>query len=259
MAQLSSTFYSPKGTPKGTSVKTLVFLSSFFSANTKHLLVISFAIKNIVLISLSLLFSFALLIQSLSPTHTFVAMSNQLDAPALGSPNPYDVSNIERGNDMLQHLHVGERPPLSPAMLTIFVLTLLYYTLQLIPLYYKICQSDTVQRQPSVLLRQSQASTSQNMILMLAFLVMLVRMRLRIDLEQSEPSEYVTTTYYAVVVASYLQAFAGDVLFCSDSTRIVKLRRFIQILCTTAVYVCVIVLFTILINQGKTKNAHISV
>ena len=197
--------------------------------------------------------------------------------PALGSPNPYDSSNVKKGEVVLQRLNVGERTPLSPAMSTVLVLCLLYYTLQIVTMIMdyrnengskkknnnrkKTKEKQSLMKRENkkgtvstVSKRSERAKESQSIILMIAFLVLTVRIRLRVDLESSEPPPHITTVYMCVVVACYIQAFAGDVLMCRDSLWIEKLRCFIRFASFATLYVCVILLFGILINQSKQKN-----
>ena len=101
--------------------------------------------------------------------------------PALGTPRPYDT-NIIKGTPTLQHINIGERTPLSPAMFTVLVMVLLYYSLSVLVLYYNSKEKEITE---AGRLRRGQAITSQGIILMLAFLVMLVRIRLRVDYEAS--------------------------------------------------------------------------
>ena len=168
--------------------------------------------------------------------------------PALGSPDPYLETNALAGKTLLQKINVGEASPLSPAMMAVLLLSILYYVLSLLRLYLNKPDS----------MRSRHAKTSQALILMLAFLVLIVRIRLRVDLEGSEPPMYITTTYSWIVVLSYVQSFAGDLLFCTDSKFFRTLNSFVRILSTLCLYICVIVLFFILINQGKSMYVSTS-
>jgi uncharacterized membrane protein YecN with MAPEG domain len=168
-------------------------------------------------------------------------MANKGLPPALGSPDPYLQTSALEGKTVLQSINVGERPPLSQAMMVVLMLTILYYILNL--LRSKINNSESV--------RSQHASVSQSLILMLAFLVLVVRLRLRVDLEHSEPPAYITTIYTCVVVFAYVQSFAEDVLFCTDSKFFRILRQLVRIFSTMGVYICVVALFVTLVNQGK--------
>ena len=174
--------------------------------------------------------------------------------PALGTPNPYDTSNIIKGTPTLQHINIGERTPLSPAMFTVLVMVLLYYSLSVLVLYYNSKEKEITE---AGRLRRGQAITSQGIILMLAFLVMLVRIRLRVDYEASEPNALVTSTFSAIAVLSYLQSFTGDVLFCTDNKYIRIGRIVIRCICTAGLYTCVVLMFYCLLTQSKTANAHV--
>jgi hypothetical protein len=202
--------------------------------------------------------------------------------PALGSPDPYDVANKKMGSLILQRLNVGERTPLSAAMSSVLVLVVLYYTLSLIILYiqttavvvirpldpkplideekHMLPKPNTKQTTPPqqlspALSRINQAQESQRLVLMLAFLILLVRLRLKVDLESSEPPPYITNIYLLVIISCYTHAFYNDLFFCNDSQYIVTAKCILKFIVTFALNLCVVLLFYVLINQGKTHAA----
>tara|TARA_B110000091_G_scaffold129308_1_gene138892 strand:+ start:49 stop:678 length:630 start_codon:yes stop_codon:yes gene_type:complete len=203
--------------------------------------------------------------------------------PALGSPDPYDVANKKMGSLILQRLNVGERTPLSAAMSSVLVLVVLYYTLSLIILYIQTTavvvirpldpkppieekqhmlpkpnttkQTDSPQQLSPALSRINQAQESQRLVLMLAFLILLVRLRLKVDLESSEPPPYITNIYLLVIISCYTHAFYNDLFFCNDSQYIVTAKCILKFIVTFALNLCVVLLFYVLINQGKTHAA----
>ena len=202
--------------------------------------------------------------------------------PALGSPDPYDVANKKMGSLILQRLNVGERTPLSAAMSSVLVLVVLYYTLSLIILYiqttavvvirpldpkplideekHMLPKPNTKQTTPPqqlspALSRINQAQESQRLVLMLAFLILLVRLRLKVDLESSEPPPYITNIYLLVIISCYTHAFYSDLFFCNDSKYIVTAKCILKFIVTFALNLCVVLLFYVLINQGKTHAA----
>ena len=202
--------------------------------------------------------------------------------PALGSPDLYDVANKKMGSLILQRLNVGERTPLSAAMSSVLVLVVLYYTLSLIILYiqttavvvirpldpkplideekHMLPKPNTKQTTPPqqlspALSRINQAQDSQRLVLMLAFLILLVRLRLKVDLESSEPPPYITNIYLLVIISCYTHAFYNDLFFCNDSQYIVTAKCILKFIVTFALNLCVVLLFYVLINQGKTHAA----
>ena len=202
--------------------------------------------------------------------------------PALGSPDPYDVANKKMGSLILQRLNVGERTPLSAAMSSVLVLVVLYYTLSLIILYiqttavvvirpldpkplideekHMLPKPNTKQTTPPqqlspALSRINQAQESQRLVLMLAFLILLVRLRLKVDLESSEPPPYITNIYLLVIISCYTHAFYRILFFCNDSQYIVTAKCILKFIVTFALNLCVVLLFYVLINQGKTHAA----
>ena len=202
--------------------------------------------------------------------------------PALGSPDPYDVANKKMGSLILQRLNVGERTPLSAAMSSVLVLVVLYYTLSLIILYiqttavvvirpldpkplideekHMLPKPNTKQTTPPqqlspALSRINQAQETQRLVLMLAFLILLVRLRLKVDLESSEPPPYITNIYLLVIISCYTHAFYNDLFFCNDSQYIVTAKCILKFIVTFALNLCVVLLFYVLINQGKTHAA----
>ena len=202
--------------------------------------------------------------------------------PALGSPDPYDVANKKMGSLILQRLNVGERTPLSAAMSSVLVLVVLYYTLSLIILYiqttavvvirpldpkplideekHMLPKPNTKQTTPPqqlspALSRINQVQESQRLVLMLAFLILLVRLRLKVDLESSEPPPYITNIYLLVIISCYTHAFYNDLFFCNDSQYIVTAKCILKFIVTFALNLCVVLLFYVLINQGKTHAA----
>ena len=203
--------------------------------------------------------------------------------PALGSPDPYDVANKKMGSLILQRLNVGERTPLSAAMSSVLVLVVLYYTLSLIILYIQTTavvvirpldpkppideekkhmipkpntkQTTSPQQLSPALSRINQAHESQRLVLMLAFLILLVRLRLKVDLESSEPPPYITNIYLLVIISCYTHAFYNDLFFCNDSQYIVTAKCILKFIVTFALNLCVVLLFYVLINQGKTHAA----
>ena len=187
------------------------------------------------------------------------------------------------GSLILQRLNVGERTPLSAAMSSVLVLVLLYYALQLIILYIQTTavvvirpitpkppideenehmlpkpntkQTTSPQQLSPALSRINRAQESQRLVLMLAFLILLVRLRLKVDLESSEPPPYITNIYLLVIISCYTHAFYSDFLFCSDSKYIELCCTVLKFIVTFAVNLCVVLLFYVLINQGKTHAA----
>ena len=203
----------------------------------------------------------------MSGTSPSTATQAQLQSPSLGSPNPWDPSNHEKGLPVLQKLNVGETRPLSPAMQSVLMLTLLYYILYMLPILERLIQKGMYccransgdgkglsSRPPSILQRICKnAENAMNLIPMLSILILFARLRARVDLESSTPPSFVQTSFFAATCLIYATAVFQDVFFC-EGPRVRTAKNAISFLLTMGLYCSIIVIFYGIISASKTAG-----
>ena len=212
----------------------------------------------------------------------------QLHSPALGSPNPWDTANHKRGLLALQHLHMGETKPLSPAMTAVLLMTALYYALYMLPVMEKLArnglsccmpaedntgvpdETDDAEVNDSLLaqgraggrwraaaapptalqLLCKNAENAMQLIPMLCMLILFARLHSKVDLEGSSPPAYAQSTFYAVVVLVYTIALFQDIFFCGGPS-VRALKRALSFVLIVSLLVCTCIIFFSVVTGVK--------
>ena len=208
-----------------------------------------------------------------------------------GSANSRSLCPTAAGLPFKQKLNIGEKTPLSPAMQSVLCLVALYYAVILITFILDMkkelanitsdepkteatppvtaTSSSTValvEKDPvgtaakaEKQLRQilADADATCKLIPMVAILIVFARLRAKVDLEGTNPSDTCRKSFFAIVGIMYTQAFFAAIFGCIQSCMgengmLTKFKNLMKFLLTLSLYICIVIIFQAIISQVKT-------
>jgi hypothetical protein len=221
------------------------------------------------------------------PLLRFQGTSVSVDATAPAATPTVDPSTQTAGLPFKQKLNIGEKTPLSPAMQSVLCLVALYYAVILVTFVLDMKKelanitnddaappvtaaagttalvgdkkADGVAEKAEKQLRQilADADATCKLIPMVAILIVFARLRAKVDLEGTNPSDTCRKSFFAIVGIMYTQAFFAAIFGCiqsfvGENGMLTKFKNLMKFLLTFGLYTCIVVIFHAIISQVKT-------
>ena len=101
------------------------------------------------------------------------------------------------------------------------------------------------------------ADATCKLIPMVAILIVFARLRAKVDLEGTNPSDMCRKSFFAIVGIMYTQAFSTTIFGCiqsfaGESGMLTKFKNLMKFLLTFGLYTCIVIIFHAIISQVKT-------
>ena len=196
------------------------------------------------------------------------------------------MGHAQRGLPVNQKLSDGDAPPLSTAMRAVWVLLCVFFTVEMVPFFMSIKeQYADVQKEFNALADKkdggdaeenplngsdgaankalenlhekmemfkstvSSATQCTGQIPMLCILIVFTRLRAKIDLEGTEPSQYTKNTFTVVAVLVLLQALSLVIKGCGPRLKVASIT--VMAICKVSIYVCILILMQSILGMTK--------
>ena len=101
------------------------------------------------------------------------------------------------------------------------------------------------------------ADATCKLIPMVAILIVFARLRAKVDLEGTNPSDTCRKSFFAIVGIMYTQAFFAAIFGCiqsfmGENGMLTKFKNLMKFLLTLSLYICIVIIFQAIISQVKT-------